>query len=151
MSKDIDINELNNEGEDFAMDVGIEPKFATGNKLLANIFEITLLTNIRYYSFGDEIVRESFGGNGLNILGRTYTNENTDSLSGAIQTIIDRTIESILEDQEKSSIRTATERLETASLLELQIIGENVSLKIKVVPEEYEEKYIDNLSIVLPL
>lgn len=150
MSKDIDFKNLFN--EDFTVDVGIEPKIATGNKLLANIFEITMLTNVRYYKVNNNIVSDNFGGGALGLLGRTVgMDSNYQSLYGILQIIIDKTVDSILVDQDKAAFKDPTERLESASIIAISSIGENVSVNIRLVPEKYGNIDPDSLFINIPL
>jgi hypothetical protein len=151
MSQDIDFKNL--AGEDFTIDVGVEPRVASGNKLLANIFEVTMLTNIRYYSNSNNIIADNFGGNAIQLLGATINSSNNyQSLYGIIQIIVDRTVDSILNDQNSLTIKDPTERLVSASIVDISNIRDSVSVNIKIVPEEYELNIDPNgLFINIPL
>lgn len=127
-------------GSGFSVSLEDNPKKATGNKALANRFEITFLTSTKKYLLGEsEVVTDGYGGNADSVVGQMHALNNEQSIAASVTVAIDKTVESIIQNQE--TITEANERLVSASLTSLDIRGDTVYAKIELVPEEYEEYY----------
>ena len=134
-------------GSGFSTNIGINPKAVTGNQLLANIFEITFMTNIT-----DSLLSNGHGGNAINTISKGYNTNDLQSLSAMVKIAIDETVSVMTEDQDKyGSLIPNTEKLQSASLQTITKVSDQVSITIKIIPEEYEVQTVDSLLVVLPL
>ena len=114
----MDINFVNNiSQEDFDITITENPLSATGNKLLANIFEITFLTDT-----SDTALSNGYGGNGLNIIGSNYNSNDTQSTSALVKIALDNTVRAMREDQDET-LSPATELLESAEIISIYQMG----------------------------
>ena len=146
MGKDINFtNRIDSEG--FRTEIGVDPTMASGNKLLANIFEITFLTNIN-----ESLLANGYGGNGINTLGVTINNNDIQSISAMIKIAIDNTVAVMIPDQSQyGDLIDPTERIVSADIKSIEKISENVSVDINIVPEQYEAASEGTLFVSLPL
>ena len=147
MGKDINFENLNSSSEGgFYINIGTNPKVVTGNRLLANIFEVTFMTNMNQslMSFG-------YGGDGLYTINLGYDPNDLQSLGAIIQIANDNTVATMLQDQAQFGLEVpAIERIVSASVDSVTKELDLVTAKIKLVPEEYETIYQDNLLVVFP-
>ena len=134
-----DIDYTVNIDSGFSVSFSNEPRKATGNKALANRFEITFLTTSRTYLEGGNNVTDSFGGDADKIVGNSSSLSSRQGIASSVNIAIDKTVESILGNQ--SDITDTTERLISASLVSLDVKGDTVYSKIELVPEKYEDSY----------
>lgn len=142
----MDMDFVNNTTDnDFDILISENPLGVTGNKLLANIFEITFLTNS-----SDAVLSNGYGGNGLNIIGNNYNSNDTQSTSALIKIALDNTVRSMREDQDET-LSPATELIESAEIISIIQDGDKVDVSIKIIPVEYESASFDNLNVVIPL
>jgi len=105
---------------------------ATGNKLLANIFEKTFLTNVRL----NDVFGDISGGNAIDFVGRSFNPDDVGTVAALVAEAVDETVKSIQNDP-ASATRPASERLESADIIEIEsTIENNIAVRIQVVPEE---------------
>jgi hypothetical protein len=120
----------------FTIYMGISPSLISGNKLLMNLFETILLSNIKEYVIDDKVVVDENAGNlESTIFDNTIISDN-NMLSSAIITTINKTVE-ILKSSEKQNTPD-TEKIVTANLIDLYKELDIVYAKIEIIPKEYE-------------
>ena len=85
---------------------------------------------------GDRAVTDNFGGDAFKFISRPQALNDIKSISAAVATAVEQTVQSILSDQ-PSNIPD-TEKLQRAVLLGARVIGETVFAEIQVVPIETE-------------
>ena len=132
----------------FQVTLGENPQEVTGNRLLLNIFEITFLTKKRYFVYNGETIKDSYGGDAEQTIGRQGVLVDPQSMSAAIIIAINETVKDMKLDEVQST--PLTERIDKAELLSIDIVGDVVTAQIQVFPVE-TEKYIDlvwNLPII---
>jgi len=146
MGKDIGFN--NNIADDgFFISIGVDPLRVSGNKLLANIFEITFLTNIN-----EALLSNGYGGNGINTVGIGYDANDTQSLSALVKIAIDNTVSVMIPDQAQyGNLIDPTEKLLSASIDSVEKDGDRVFVKINVTPEAFDDPTDDTIIVALPL
>jgi len=149
-----DINFVNDSGDaGYSVVIGRNPRAATGNKLIANIFQITLMTNIN-----DSLLSGGYGGNGLQTM-RAGITENTSTntadlsfISTLVKIAVDDTVRQMLCDQTAlGNAIPPEERIASASLDSLVKDQDRVSAVIRVVPETFQEVSPELLTVTLPL
>lgn len=131
----------------FVVSLGDNPTSVTGNRALVNRFEITFLTKSRSFILGDRYVADSYGGNAQKFVNQPQVLNSLQSVSAAVATAIELTVKSMLDDQ--SASMPDTERISSADLESLDVIGGLVSAVIKIVPVETES--YDTLKLNLPI
>lgn len=105
---------------------------ATGNKLMANVFEKTFLSNIKF----NDIFGKPYGGNALDFIGRTYNPDDIDTLIAMVAISIDQTVKAMTSDV-NNNYRPNTEKLQSASLVSVDVTKESAAaVRIKLVPIE---------------
>ena len=146
MGKDIQFKN-NITSQDFSVSIGIDPVRVSGNRLLANIFEITFLTNIN-----EALLSNGFGGNGINTVGIGYDTNDLQSLSALIKISIDNTVAVMLPDQAQyGNLIDPTEKLVSANIESVTKEEDRVFVRIRIVPEQYDTPGDENLMVALPL
>ena len=129
----MDIDFINDTTSGFDVLFQSHPQAATGNKLLANRFEILLLTSIKYFSTYNGYETDGSGGDLYGIITKSRSRiENTDVLAASINIAIDKTVE----DLKRTTPSTApdTEKISSANIKEFDIHGDFVTLSIDVIP-----------------
>ena len=134
-----DIDYIRNINGGFAISFNENSKKAVGNKALANRFEITFLTSSKKYLLGDTVVTDDYAGNADKFVGHILSLNNEQSIASSMTLAIDRTVESILENQ--ADVTNPKERLVSAELIDISIEYDTVYAKIELTPEEYENYY----------
>lgn len=131
----------------FQITLGDNAMAVTGNRALMNRFEITFMTLRKQFVLGDTAVTDPFGGNAPAFINRPGVINDLNGISASITVAIEQTVESLLADQ--SANTPATERLKSASLLSVDVIGDVVTASINIIPEEVES--YDALIFNLPI
>lgn len=132
-----DIGFLNNINGGFTVSFSDNPTLVRGNRALANRFEITLLTNTRRYLLGDSTVVDDYGGDAEKYISQPRVLNNPQGIASALSVAVEKTVEAILSTQ--SEDLDPTEKLESAEMLDLEIINDTIYARIKVVPIEAEQ------------
>lgn len=147
MSVDLQYLNVSADG-DFYISLPDNPNGVTGNRLLANIFEVCLLTNVE-----NSLLSNGFGGNGTSMMALNYDPNDLQSIAAMLQVVLDYTVATIKADQNSfGQSLPKEERIDSASLVNVSKDGENVAIQIKVVPEVYEAQFLGTGIIVsLPL
>ena len=143
---DIDFTTDLTNGE-FSITLSDNPNLVTGNRALVNRFEITFMTKIRVFILGDQYVTDSFGGNAHKFISQPQVLNNLQSISAAIATAVDLTVQSMLNDQPSSL--PDTEKLSKAVLTSLDIVNDMINAVIEITPVETET--YDVLKLTLPI
>ena len=148
MGRDINFENLNSSSEGgFYVNTGSNPRVVTGNRLLVNIFEITFMTSVN-----QSLLSDGYGGNGLYTISLGFDPNDIQSISAVIQIACDNTVSSMKVDQANfGSEVPLTERISSASIQSITKNLDIVEATIKIVPEEYETIFRDNLLVVFPL
>jgi hypothetical protein len=107
----------------------------TGNRALLNRFQIAFMTNIRaFLNVDGGVESDNFGGDAPKFLGTSIAVNNTSVIAASLLNAISTTVAS-LKSTEDASI-PGTERISSASLDSLNVLGDVVSANIRVVPVE---------------
>ena len=148
-----DINFVNDLTSGYFVVIGRNPRSAIGNKLIANIFQITFMTNIN-----DALLSGGYGGNGLQTMraGITEsTSPNTADLSfisTLVKIAVDDTVRQMLSDQASlGNTIPPEERIASASLDSLIKEQDHVSASIRIIPEVSQAVPAELLTVTLPL
>jgi len=131
----------------FEITLGTNPSGVTGNRALLNRFEITLLTKRRQFLLGGDPVADTFGGDAQKFINRPQVLTDTQSISASLATAVEQTVQSILADQDGSI--PDTEKLVSAEIVSLDIIGDVVTASIRVFPVQVQS--YDDLLLNLPI
>jgi hypothetical protein len=143
---DIDfITDLSN-GQ-FMISLGSNPSGVSGNRALLNRFEITFLTKRKQYIFGDIYVTDTFGGDASKFINKPQVLNNIKSIAVSLTSAIDQTVDSIINDQPDNL--PDTERLSSAELISVDVVGDMVTASIEVMPVEVES--YDLIRLNLPI
>lgn len=145
----IDIQYLNvSSNGNFDISIPDNPNGVTGNRLLANIFEVCLLTNVE-----NSLLSNGFGGNGTAFMSMNFDPNDVQSIAGMMQVALDYTVTTIKNDQNSfGQTLPLEERIDSASIVNIEKDGENVMVQIKIIPEVFEPQYLGTGIIVsLPL
>ena len=144
MGKDINFANTVDSNGDYVISSQDGMVYASGNKLLANMFEITFLTN------KSDSVLISDGGNGFKIIGNNYNGGDLQSMAALVKITIDNTMKALLADQlESNSLNT--EKIESAELTDIYNENDHVTIVIKITPIEFDKGTFNNLNVVIPL
>lgn len=141
---DIHFNNLLDNG----FDVSIEdiPPMATGNQLVANIFEVTFLTNLNA-----SLMTFGYGGNGIDIVSRSYDPNDEQSIAAAIKVACDNTVVSMKADQYADPSMPANEKIASANVMSVNKKQDRVSVSVNIVPEKIDNTIGDQIILVIPL
>jgi hypothetical protein len=131
----------------FDITIGDNPTAVIGNRALVNRFEITFLTKSRTFILGNEYVTDNYAGNSHKFVGQPQVLNNLQSISAALATAVDLTVQSMLDDQPNSI--PDTEKLSSAELTSLDIVNDMVTAVIQITPVETES--YDILKLNLPI
>jgi len=143
-----DIDVITDLTKGFQVTIGDNPQEVIGNRLLLNIFEITSLTTKRSFVYDGEAIKDPYGGDAEQTIGRQSVLADPQSISAAIIIAINETVKNMKLDETAST--PLTERIDKAELLSLDIVDDIVTAQIQVFPVE-TEKYVDlmwNLPII---
>ena len=146
MSKDIAFINVGT-GSGFHTETGVYPTSVSGNALLANIFELTFMTdlNMSLMSFG-------YGGDSTQTIKLAYDSNDMQSISAMIKIAIDNTVLIMVSDQNANPGIPDTELIQSASLVSISKNTDVVSTVISIVPVAYEPQYIaSGISLLLPV
>lgn len=145
MSEMIDFNTIVRDG---TFQIELSNRAISGNRAMLNRFEICFLTALRTYKNKGVYYVDNFGGNAFNYISKPYVLSDTSTISTALSVSIEKTVQS-LQDDERDSMPD-TERIKSASLTDLFKDQDSVlNAKINVVPVEVEP-YAD-LQFILPI
>jgi len=131
----------------FKIALGENPVEIIGNRALVNRFELTFMTKSRTFILGDKYVTDNFGGNAQKFISQPQVLNNLQSISAAIATAVDLTVQSMLNDQPGNI--PDTEKLSSAELISLDIVNDMINAIIQIVPVETES--YDILKLNLPI
>jgi hypothetical protein len=134
-------------GGSFEITLTDNPRNVVGNRALVNRFELTFMTKSRTFILGNQYVTDSYGGNAQIFIDRPQVLNNLQSVSAAIATAIDLTVQSMLNDQPASI--PDTEKLSSAELISLDIVDDMVNAVIEIHPVQVES--YDILKLNLPI
>jgi hypothetical protein len=105
---------------------------ATGNKSMANVFEKTFLSNIKF----NDIFGNPYGGNALDFIGRSYNPEDVNTLIAMVSLSVDQTSKAMNSDPQ-NIYRPNTEKLKSAYLVSVDVTKESsIAVRIKLIPIE---------------
>ena len=131
----------------FYITLSDNPGKITGNRALVNRFEITFMTKLRVFILGNQYVTDTYGGNAQKFVSQPQVLNNLQSISAAVATAIDLTVQSMLNDQSASILDT--EKLSSAELTSLDVINDMINAVIQINPVEVES--YDLLKLNLPI
>jgi len=118
----------------------------SGNRALLNRFTITFLTEQKSFTYDGSVEVDTYGGNSLRYLGNGAVLSNLSAIGASVSAAIEDTAKSIMSNQDGA---LKTERLSSANLEDLVVMGEVITAKVNVVPEEIEP-WVD-ISLNLPI
>jgi len=144
----MDIDFITDLREQFEIAIGDNPQGIDGNRALLNRFEITFLTKTKRYLFGERLVIDEYAGDAEKYINRPQVLNDPQSIAGGISVSIDKTIESMKNDEPEGI--PDTEKIDSAELINLEIINDVVFAQIQVHPVEVElyQNLVFNLPII---
>ena len=131
----------------FYITLSDNPGKITGNRALVNRFEITFMTKLRVFILGNQYVTDVYGGDAQKFISQPQVLNNLQSISAAVATAIDLTVQSMLNDQSASI--PDTEKLSSAELTNLDVVNDMINAVIQINPVEVES--YDLLKLNLPI
>jgi len=144
----MDIDFLTDLRSQFKIGIGDNPQGVEGNRALLNRFEITFLTKTKMYLFGDKMVVDEYAGDAEKYINRPQVLNDPQSIAGGISVSIDKTVESMKGDEPEGI--PDTEKIDSAELINIEIIDDVVFASIQVNPIETElyQDLVFNLPII---
>lgn len=143
---DINFDNITINGE-YSVSIGSNPAIAQGNRLVANIFEITLMTNIN-----DSLLSNGYGGNGVVAIKTGFDPNDLQSIASMVKVACDNAVMMMKADQTNITNIPKIEKISSAYVIEVNKIRDKVAICINIIPEEYEPQYIEpGLRLTLPL
>ncbi len=133
--------------ETFAISLEDNPQPITGNRALINRFEIVFMTKQRPFLLDDEKIIDTFGGDAEKYINRPQVLNNLQSIAAAISAAVDQTVKAIFSDQ--NEFTPLTEKLQSANLIDIQVVEGVVYARIQVNPVEVEP--YSNIQFNLPI
>lgn len=133
---------------EFHITLGDNPGSVTGNRALVNRFEITFMTKTKVFLEGNTFVVDPYGGNAEKFINRPHVLNDLQSISAALVTAMDQTVQSMKGDEPVGI--PDTERINSAELVSVDVISGVVTATIKINPVETEtmEALMFNLPII---
>ena len=131
----MDIDFITNVGGEFSLSIENGGQAVSGNRKLVNRFGITFLKSPQSFFYNGIYEADPFGGNAMQYIGSPRVLNDLQGIAAGVQASILATVTSIKSDQEGLQ---PTERLVSASLSSLGIVGDEVQVGINVVPEEIQ-------------
>jgi hypothetical protein len=98
-----DIDVITDLTKGFQVTIGDNPQEVIGNRLLLNIFEITFLTTKRSFVYDGEAIKDPYGGDAEQTIGRQSVLADPQSISAAIIIAINETVKNMKLDETASS------------------------------------------------
>lgn len=143
---DIDFITILNRG--FEVSLGSNPMSVSGNRALLNRFEITMLTKRRHMVFGGEPIIDNYGGDAGKFINQPRVLNDTQGIAAAVNRSVAQTVKSMKGDEPEGIIDT--EKIASAEVLSVDMVGDVVTAAIQVHPVEVEsyEALRFNLPIV---
>lgn len=117
----------------FSVRIDDIPTSVSGNKSLANIFEITFLTNMN-----DALMSYGYAGDGSGTISRSYDPNDLQSIAAAVKVASDNTVSVMQIDQASDSTIPATEKIVAAKVINVNKTVDTVYVSINITPEEYD-------------
>lgn len=130
---DINFTNIRTGDGDFFVRIDDIPTIAVGNKVLANIFEITFMTNTN-----DSLMSYGYGGDGVGTVSNSYDPNDLQSIAAAIKVACDNTVDAMKVDQAYDSNTPATEKIVSARVVNVTKNSDAVLVSIDIIPEEYD-------------
>lgn len=145
-----DIDFITDLSRGFEISLTNNPRKVTGNRALLNHFEITFLTQAKVYLLGvnADAFLDNYGGNADALITRPQVLNDPDGIVSAITVSVERTVQSILQDQPESLPNN--EKLDTAALLNMSIQNGIIYAQVQVVPVETDSygALVTNLPVI---
>ena len=133
----------------FVVSLGDNPLRVVGNRALMNRFEITFLTKAKTYVYnGVQNVTDTYAGNAQRFIENSTNLTNPQNISAAVLLSITDTVNSMKSDEPAGL--PDTEKLDSAKLVSLDMVGGRAVAVIKVVPVQAEtsEDFLLNMPII---
>jgi len=143
----MDIDFITDLRDQFEIGIGENPQGVEGNRALLNRFEITFLTKTKMYLFGGKMVVDEYAGDAEKYINRPQVLNDPQSIAGGISVSIDQTVDAMKSDEPPGT--PDTEKIESAELINIEIINDIVFAQIQVNPVEVE--LYSNLLFNLPI
>ena len=144
---DINFTNIKTGDGDFFVRIDDIPTIATGNKVLANIFEITFMTNTN-----DSLMSYGYGGDGIGTVSNSYDPNDLQSIAAAIKVACDNTVDAMKIDQSYDPNIPPTEKIVSARVINVTKNSDAVLVSMDIVPEEYDGGTIARpIILTLPL
>ena len=131
----------------FRITLGDNSTSVIGNRALVNRFEITFMTKARTFILGNTYVTDNYAGNAQKFINKPQVLNNIQSISAAVATAVDLTVQCLLDDQ--PSTIPDTEKLSKAELISLDIVNNMINAVIQITPVVTET--YDVLKLTLPI
>ena len=126
------------------------PRKVVGNRALLNHFEITFLTQSKFYLIGNDerAFIDNYGGNSDALLSRPQVLNDPTGIVSSLSVCIERTVQSIIQDQPANLPNN--ERLDSAQLLNMYIESGIIYAQIQVNPVETDgyDILVTNLPVI---
>ena len=144
---DINIFPTNVDG-DFTVSIGTTASECSGNKALLNRFQIIFFDEgLNFQAEDGTVISDDFGGRAKSILGTGRSLVNDDVVRAAMVVTIKNTVSSLIGSTDDAT--PATERLKSATLAGVEVVGDIVTAVIEVIPEELDSSTIPEFKLPL--
>jgi len=132
----------------FKISIGDNPQGVEGNRALLNRFEITFLTKTKMFLFDGKLITDDYAGDAEKYINKPQVLNDPQSIAGGVSVSIDQTVASMKSDEPPGVPNT--EKIESAELIDIEIIDDIVFAKIQVHPVEVElyQDLMFNLPII---
>ena len=145
----MDLDFTTNLNDGFEISIDDNTQGVEGNRALLNRFEITFMTKTKRYLIGNtSITIDNYGGNADNFINKPQVLNDIQSIAASVSVAVDKTVESIKNDEPPGIPNT--EKLDSAEVIDVNIIDDVIYAQIQVNPVEVEP-YTDimfNLPII---
>jgi hypothetical protein len=131
---DLDFYRTDDDG--FVMSIGDVPAKVSGNRALANRFQLTFLTASRRFLLGDTVVIDNFAGDAEKYINRPQSLNDLQGIATSVATAVDKTVQSLISDQPDTLPNT--EKISKAELVSIDIVDGVVVAVIRIYPVEAE-------------
>lgn len=132
---------------DFSVRIDDIPTAVSGNRALANIFEVTFLTNLN-----DSLLSYNYGGDGVGVVSKSYDPNDLQSIAAAVKVACDSTVLVMQADQTADQSIPPTEKIVSAKVITVNKTADSVYVSIDIIPEEYDAGPVKKaIVLTLPL
>ena len=131
----------------FSIEIGPNPNIVNGNRFLANLFEVLLLSNIQSFVYDGIVIEETNVGDLENMVCDDNIAFNKEALTMSIINAINRTVASLKASENEKTPNA--ERIKSALLTDIITNEDGLNVSISILPVEIEKGF--NSTYNLPI